>query len=116
VTAFHVQWIKRCFDPAQSKWKCFFQFFISRALPAGFLLDPVALVNVDLPPFYRDVVTAWIALDGGAVPHCAGVFANRSGSPVSMPALTVKGAYQLLVRKNARPAHCVTKYPACTPV
>jgi hypothetical protein len=113
VTVFHGQWVRRFFDDSSSKWKAFFQYFMLE-LPRDFLGNPYRLRhNTELPPFYQSVIAAWIAIDGGVVPRRTGSFYNRADSPTPLSALSVKGAYQLLIQMNSPPPHCVAKF---TPV
>ena len=115
-SAFHVQWIKRYFDPKDAKWKSFFQFFLERSLPAGFLRDPQRIKDAPLlPGFYVDVLNAWRALQGHAAPHSDVFEYGPADSPVPVSGLTVKVAYQFLEHKDAKPPHCVGKYSPVYP-
>jgi hypothetical protein len=113
VTAFHGQWVRRFFDSSSAKWKSYFQFYLDRALPRDFLRNPFVPRDPILPSFYGDVVKAWNALDGGSVAGRNGIFYNATGSPTVLSSLSVKDAYQFLVKKNSQPPHCIAKF---TPV
>ena len=66
--ALALQWIKRYFDPEQSKLKNFFTFFVS----SGLQFDPrnalacyfIARRLAALPPHYRLIFRAWQSLVG----------------------------------------------------
>ena len=116
IPAFHVQWIKRLADHTDAKWKSFFQFFLRRSLPAGFLRKPTRIKDAPLlPAFHKSVLNAWAALKGGAARHSDDLQYGLPDSPAPVSGLTVKTAYQFLGAKEAKPPHCVGKFSPVYP-
>ena len=65
-----------------------------------------------LPPFYRDLVLAWKAVDGGFSDARASLVVGLSTGLVLTPAVQIstKFVYTLLLSEHLADPHCVTKF------
>ena len=110
VWSLHVQWIRR-FVSSPSSWVSFMVYWFSSVFnvpphvvfsaPASFCLDA-------LPPFYRSLVSAWVACRGSLQSSSLGINSGPNFFPAA--SISAKSVYLFLLSVNAATPHCVAKF------
>ena len=114
VWSLHAQWIKR-FPSSPSAWASFISHFFGTALAASplqvFSWPHLRDLN-GLPEFYKSLVLAWRALDGGFSEQSSSlVLASQTpATAVSVAAMSFKLCYNVLVGNSWSSPHCVAKF------
>lgn len=109
-----VQWIRR-FSSSPSAWSSFMSYWF-RSLFDASCLDvfsrPFSFDPRVLPPFYRSLLLAWRAVDGGfSVSRSSLIMASSSPHHlVVAPNMSAKFCYLYLLSENLSSPHCVEKF------
>ena len=117
VSAFRVLWVKRFLLGEKRGWHSFFRHYLRRA----FLAEPVSRVfnlrqigtstQRKLPPFYREVISAWLQVGGHHAPG-GWVVPCTGADPLALSNITSRDVYTILVRDSGYEHRCVEKYSA----
>ena len=114
VWSLHAQWIKR-FASSPFAWASLMSHFFGTALAASplqvFSWPHLRDLN-GLPEFYKSLVLAWRALDGGfSAQRSSLVLSSRTpAAAVSVAAMSCKLCYNVLLGNSWSPPHCVAKF------
>ena len=114
VWALLVQWVRRLVT-GSPVWVRFFDYHTSvcfSSSPLDVLSRPSVFDPGGLPPFYRDLVLAWKAVDGGFSDARASLAVGLSTGLVLTPVaqISTKFVYSLLLSEHLTDPHCVTKF------
>ena len=114
VWALLVQWL-RCFVAGSPCWAQFFEyhtFVCFGSSPLDVLSRPSMFDPGGLPPFYRNLLLAWKAVDGGfsvvKVSLAIGLSTGLVVTPVSH--ISTKPVYSFLLSVHLCDPHCVTNF------
>ena len=116
VPAFHVQWVRRFFDPEPAAWKRFLTYFIKSAYgvsdPFEVFQNPRRFDLTLLPPFYSSVLFSWQAVWGRFSPSAGELWTCSSSDKFScrLSSLTVARAYRFLLEKVYEPPRCTSHF------
>ena len=108
------QWVKR-FASSRSGWVSFMSFWVDLCLsatPDDVFTAPFSFRLVDLPPFYKSLVTAWREV-GGAFSASRSSLVFGSSDPlfcVPVSSMTTKSCYLYLLSERITDPHCVEKF------
>ena len=116
--ALHVLWVRRLVSPDVGLWQYFFKRYLRRAFLAepvmhvfGFQSHSTASLRC-LPPFYRNVVSAWQRVGGTRNDqNILIVHPSNLPSPMKISELTASFAYRTLTRSELPLPNCVNKFP-----
>ena len=114
VWALLVQWVRR-FLGGCSAWRSFFWVYCLscfRQSPWHVLSSPVPFDPGGLPPFYRDLLVAWKAVDGGFAVAKATLVTGLSSGLVTaeVSSVTTKSTYTYLLSEHRVDPHCMAKF------
>ena len=114
VYALLVQWVRR-FVVSSSGWALFFRLHCRACFgqsPWDVLSGPAPFDPGGLPPFYRDLLLAWKAVDGAFSVAKAALVIGVSSGLVSAPVsgVSTKSVYTYLLSEHRSDPHCVAKF------
>ena len=114
VHALLVQWVRRL-SVSSSGWVFFFRFHCHACFgqsPWDVLSVPAPFDPGGLPPFYRDLLQAWRAVDGAFSVAKAALVIGASSGLVSAPVscVSTKSVYTYLLSEHRSDPHCVVKF------
>ena len=109
-----VQWIRR-FSSSRSAWSSFMSYWFHSLFDASCLdvfSRPFSFDPRVLPPFYRSLLLAWRAVDGGfSVSRSSLIMASSSPHHLMVaPNMSAKLCYLYLLSQNLSSPHCVKKF------
>ena len=114
VYALLVQWVRR-FVVSSSSWALFFRLHCHACFgqsPWDVLSGPAPFDPGGLPPFYRDLLLAWKAVDGAFSAAKTALVIGVSSGLVSAPVsgVSTKSVYTYLLSEHCSDPHCVAKF------